>query len=141
MTTVIADLQYTIHAHIAELQTSLSKYMTFHQHQKKTKIIYQPAPGYNEEPPDINTYGTTLEMSEHFPWFGSHLSQKATMEAEIQHRYILYHHILQGLRNQVFNTHNLMEETKVVVYKAVIISMSSEDHEEIPPKLSQKDSL
>ena len=81
----------------------------------KTKIIYQPASGYNEGPPDIKTYGTTLEIVEHFPYLGSHLSQKATIEAEIQRRNILSHHILQGMCNQVFNTHNLMEETKVMV--------------------------
>ena len=77
-------------------------------------------------------------------------SQKATIEAEIQHRKTLYHHILHGLRNRV--THNLMEETKVMVYKAVCtitlqergvgyISMSSEVHQDIPPTLSKKDSL
>ena len=94
--------------------------------------------------------GTTLDIVEHFPYLGSHLSQKATIEAEIQHRNILYHHILPGLHNRV--THNLMEETKVMVYKAVCtitlqergvgyISMSSEDDKDIPPKLSQKDYL
>ena len=67
-----------------------------------------------------------------------------------QHRNILYHHILHGLRNRV--THNLMEDTKVMFYKAVCtitlhergvgyISMSSEDHKDCPPKLSQTDFL
>ena len=116
----------------------------------KTTIIYQPTPGNNEGPHDIKTYGTTLDIVEHFPYLGSHLSQKATIEAKIQHRNILYHHILHGLRNRV--THNLMEETKVMVNKAVCtitlqergvgyISMSFEDHQDIPPKLSKKDSL
>ena len=84
---------------------------------RKTNIIFQPAPGNNEGPHDIKTYGTTLDIVEHFPYLGSRLSQKATIEAEIQHRNILYHHILRGLRNRV--THNLMEETKVMFYKAV----------------------
>ena len=68
----------------------------------------------------------------------------------MQHHNILYHHILHGLRNQV--THNLMEETKVMFYKAVCtitlhergvgyISMPSEDHKDCPPKLSQTDFL
>ena len=68
--------------------------------------MYQPAPGNNEGPHDIKTYGTTLDIVEHFPYSGSHLSQKATIEADIQHRNSLYHHILHGLRNRV--THNLM---------------------------------
>ena len=97
---------------------------------RKTNIIYQRVPGNNEGPPAIKTHGTTLENVEHFPYLGNHVSQKASIESEIQCRNILHHHILQGMRNQVFNTHNLMEETKV---------MSSEDHEEIPPKLPQKD--
>ena len=84
---------------------------------RKTNIIYQSVPGTNEEPPDIKTYGTTLDIVEHFPYLGRHLSQKATIEAEIQHHNILYHHILHDLRNRV--THNFMEETKVMFYKAV----------------------
>ena len=94
MTTVITDLQYAgdcaFLAHIAEeFQTSLSMYMTFHQH-KKTKTIYQHVPSNNEEPHDIKTYGTTLEIVEHFPYLGSHLSQKASIVAEIHHRNISF---------------------------------------------------
>ena len=117
---------------------------------RKTNIIYQSAPGNNEGPHDIKTYETTLDIVEHFPYLGCHLSHKATIEAEIQHRTILYHRIFHGLRNRV--THNLMEETKVMIYKPVCtiilqergvdyISMSYENHRDIPPKLSQKDSL
>ena len=80
--------------------------MTFCQHQKNQ----------HQGPHDIKTYGTTLDIVECLPYLGSHLSQKVTIEAEIQHRNILYHHNLHGLRNRV--THNLMEETKVMFYKS-----------------------
>jgi len=49
-------------------------------------MTYQPTPGNIEGLLDIKISGTNLEAVEHFPYLGSHLSQKATIEAEIQHR-------------------------------------------------------
>ena len=89
-------LQYAddcaILAHTAEdLQTSIDLLTEAFQslglpiNIRKTKIIYQPSPGKIEGPPDIKISGTNLEAVEHFPYIGSHLSQKTTIEAEIQH--------------------------------------------------------
>ena len=67
--------------------TSLHKYikvLDFQSTQEK-----QPDPGNIEGPPDVQISGTILEVVEHFPYLGSHLSQKATIEAEIHHS-ILY---------------------------------------------------
>ena len=61
-------------------------------------------------------------MVEHFPHLGSHLSQKATIEAEIQHRICCASTSLGKLRHRVFDDLNLRKETKVMIYKTVCIT-------------------
>ena len=58
---------------------------------RQTKITHQPTPGINAEHHGIKVSGRILEVVEHFPYLGSHLSQKATIEVDIQ----LCQHILQ----------------------------------------------
>ena len=72
--------------------------------------------------PDIKIHGTTLEVVEHFPYLGSHLSQKATVEAEIQHRICCASTSLKNLRNRVFDNNVLRRDTKVMIYKAICIT-------------------
>ena len=96
MKIAIIDLQYAddcaIFAHSTEeLQTRLSLFAEAYQslglsiNFRKTKVIHQPTPGINAGPPEIKVSGGILEVVEHFPYLGIHLSQKATIEAEIQH--------------------------------------------------------
>ena len=80
--------------------------------------VYQGSSG----PPDIQISGTTLEVVEHFRYLGSHLSQKAIIEADIQHRICCANTSFRKLRNRVFDNHNLRKATKVVVYKAICIT-------------------
>ena len=72
------ELQYAddcaILSHTAgEHQTSLDRLTEAYQSLRlsakirKTKIIFQPAPGNIEGPPDMKISGTTLEVVEHFP--------------------------------------------------------------------------
>ena len=109
MKTAIIDLQYSddcaILAHsVEELQTSLDLFTGAYQslglsiNIRKTKVIHQPTPGINAGPPKIKVSGGILEVVEHFLYLGSHLSQKATLAAEIQHH--------------IFDDHNLRKETK-----------------------------
>ena len=118
MKTAVTDLQYAILAHSAEeLQTSLDlfteayKSLGFSINIRKIKVIHQPIPGINAGPPEIKVSGGILEVVENFLYVGSHLSQKATIEAEIQH-----------LRHRVFDEHNLRKETKVMVYSAACVT-------------------
>ena len=57
-----------------------------------------------------------------FPYVGSHLSQKAAFETEIQYRIWCTGTSSRKLRNRVFDNHNLRKKTKVMVYKAVCIT-------------------
>ena len=98
----------------------ISKYMTLHQYKKNQDHI--PTQSRVDGPPDIKISGTILEMVEHFPYLGNHLSQKVTIEAEIQHRKCCASTSFRKMWNRIFDNHNLRKYTKVVVYKAVCIT-------------------
>ena len=65
---------------------------------------------------------TILEVVEHFQYLRSHLSQQASIEANIQHRICCARTSFRKLRNRVYDNHNLREDTKVMAYKAVCIN-------------------
>ena len=126
MKTAVIDLQYgddcAFLSHSAEkLQTSLDLFTEAYQslglsiNVRKAKVIHQPTSDINAGPPEIKVSGEILEVGENFPCLGSHLSQKATIEAEIQHRICCASTSFRKLRHRVF------DETKVMVYKTVLI--------------------
>uniref|UniRef100_W5LW94 Reverse transcriptase domain-containing protein n=1 Tax=Lepisosteus oculatus TaxID=7918 RepID=W5LW94_LEPOC len=91
---------------------------------RKTKILFQDVPDQITEPSAITIAGEMVEVVDHFPYLGSHLSQKATIEEEVQHRisYASYASISFGkLRHRVFENCDLKMETRIKVYKAVCI--------------------
>ncbi|KAK4316553.1 hypothetical protein Pmani_012328 [Petrolisthes manimaculis] len=54
---------------------------------RKTQVLHQPCPNdANPQPPATVLQGQTLENVEHFCYLGSHLSSKADIDVEIQHR-------------------------------------------------------
>ncbi len=60
---------------------------------------------------------------EKIPYLGSHLSQKATFEADIQHRICCASTSFRKRRNQGFDNHNLRKDTKVMAYNAFCIDI------------------
>lgn len=52
---------------------------------KKTQILHQPPPNSNT-PPNISIDNTRLKNVDHFPYLGSLLSSKATIDEEVHHR-------------------------------------------------------
>ena len=52
---------------------------------KKTQILHQPPPN-SSTPPNISIDNTRLENVDHFPYLGSLLSSKATIDEEVHHR-------------------------------------------------------
>ena len=53
---------------------------------KKTKVMFQPAPGNQYHKPQIIVKGQTLQAVETFTYLGSTLSRTATIDAEINNR-------------------------------------------------------
>ena len=100
---------------------SISKYRTPHQ-RKKARSYTIPLQATLKGLLILQYLEQSLKIAvEHFPYFGSHLSQKATIEAEIQNRLCCVSTFFRKLRNRVFDNHNLRKGTKVTVYKAVCI--------------------
>ena len=87
----------------------------------KTKVLYQPAPGTNPEPPEIKVDGKVLEVVDKFPYLGSLLSQKVNVDAEIQHRIQAASAAFGKLWNRVFKDHDIRNTTKIGVYRAVVL--------------------
>ena len=89
---------------------------------KKTHVLYQPPPHVRvDNPPSIQLEGTLLENVNHFCYLGSHLSAKVDISDEIQHRLKCAGTAFGKLRTRVFDDRDIRNETKIMVYRAVII--------------------
>lgn len=130
---VIHDLQFAddccVAAHTAsDIQATLDlfneayKKLGLSLNIGKTKVLHQPAPRQPSNPSTIYVDGKPLEFVEHFPYLGSHLSQNATIDEEIQHRIHSASAAFFKLRQRVFENRDLRKSTKIMVYKAVVIT-------------------
>lgn len=110
--------------HLQEVMTAFEnayKALGLKLNAKKTQVLYQPKPGKNIVPPRIVAGGEPLCPVDDFVYLGSNLSSKADLGKEIERR-------LQGasiayskLRQRVFENPVLQVNTKLKVYKAVIV--------------------
>ena len=92
---------------------------------KKTEIVYQPPPYCNEsqkQPPTITVDGTPLKTSSHFCYLGSTISEKATLDDEIQLRMSKASQSFGNLQKRLWGSHNISLRTKIMVYRATIIT-------------------
>lgn len=129
----VRELQYaddnaTINQSIADLQQTANYYSEAYQrfgmqvNVNKTKILIQPTPG--EAAPDITITidGKPLEVVEHFPYLGSILSNDASCVKDLENRLNAAHTAYGRLSHRVFNNHSLSIKTKVMVFRAVVLS-------------------
>ena len=79
----------------------------------KTKVIFQPAQPLTATAPHID--GTTLENVDH-------LSKSANIDVEIQHRIRCACFSYGRLKDRVFSERGFRTATKILVYKAVILT-------------------
>nr|XP_014353800.1 PREDICTED: uncharacterized protein LOC106706837 [Latimeria chalumnae] len=128
----VIELQYAddavVYAHSeADLQVIINVFAEAYRKMglslniQKTKVLHQQAPNEQSPAPVIQIHGETLENVEHFPYLGSHLSQTADIDEEIQHRLKCASAAFGRLRKWVFEDHDIRSETKVMVYQAVMI--------------------
>ena len=89
---------------------------------KKNKVLAQPAPG--SPIPDFNIFmsDTPLEQVDHFPYLGSVLSSQCNSEKDVDTRICAAHVAFGRLYHRVFGNKNLKQQTKLMVYHAVVIS-------------------
>ena len=88
---------------------------------RKTEVLYQPVPGQSPIPPSLNVSGSTLKNVPSFPYLGSVLSVKADIDAEIVNRLRAASSAFGKLRDRVFESRGLSKDTKILVYKAVVL--------------------
>jgi len=89
---------------------------------RKTQVLYQPPPREGDPAlPSIKLNGVTLEHVTHFPYLGSHLSSSVDIDDEIQYRIRCAGTTFGRLRTRVFKNKDLRADTKLLVYKAVVI--------------------
>ena len=89
----------------------------------KTQVIFQPAPKDNiKVPPAIKIGEVTLKNVDSFPYLGSLISTNADIDADVKHRIQQAAAAFGKLRKRVFQDSDIRLETKIKVYKAIIIT-------------------
>ncbi|CAH1249934.1 Hypp8727 [Branchiostoma lanceolatum] len=89
----------------------------------KTKILAQGAPG--QPPPDTSNVCLRcqpLETVEAFPYLGSYLSNDCTAQKDIDNRIRAAHAAFGRLSKRVFLNHDLNLNTKIMVFRAIVLS-------------------
>jgi hypothetical protein len=89
---------------------------------KKTEVLFQPAPGKPYHAPTVTVRGQNLEAVEQFTYLGSTLSRAANIDAEINNRIAKASAAFGRLRENVWERRGLSIQTKLKVYRAVILT-------------------
>lgn len=88
---------------------------------KKTEVLHQPAPGAPYVAPCIKVNGQALVNVDKFTYLGSTLSQSANIDNEVSARLAKASAAFGRLTDKVWNRCGITIQTKLKVYKAVII--------------------
>ena len=89
---------------------------------QKSVVMHQPAPATCGTEPSISIDDATLKNVENFTYLGSCLSSDASLDKEIAIRLSKASNSFGRLRPRVWNERGLKEETKIAVYRAVVLS-------------------
>ena len=89
---------------------------------KKTEVLYQPAPGKQYSDPCITVNGQKLQAVENFTYLGSTLTRAANVDTEASNRIAKASSAFGRLRNNVWDRRGITLQTKLKVYKAVVIT-------------------
>ncbi|XP_062834399.1 uncharacterized protein LOC134298378 [Anolis carolinensis] len=131
-TTSVIELQYAednvVCAHSEEdLQATLNTFAEAYEklglslNIVKTKVLFQQAPANLSAKPGIQLNGVTLENVDNFRYLGSHLSTKVNIDTEIQHRLSSASASFFRMKQRVFDDRDIRRDTKVLVYKAIVL--------------------
>ncbi|KAI8498919.1 hypothetical protein Bbelb_233720 [Branchiostoma belcheri] len=89
---------------------------------KKTEVLYQPAPGKPHIPPQVLLDGTPLAEAETFTYLGSTVSNDNSMDSEIDARRRAASAAFGRLKDRLWNVKSIRLNTKLNVYRAVVLS-------------------
>nr|VZI35215.1 unnamed protein product [Spirometra erinaceieuropaei] len=93
---------------------------------QKTVVMHQPPPNSataHKAPSQINVNGTQLKVVENFPFLGSYLSRNTKIDDEVANTISKASQAFGRLQSTVWNRHGLQLNTKLKMYKAVILPM------------------
>jgi len=89
---------------------------------KKTEILHQPAPGKPYTKPSIQVKGCTLQDVDKFTYLGSTLARTATIDDEVTSRIAKASSAYGRLRSNVWERRGIRIDTKLAVYRAVVLT-------------------
>ena len=131
--TLVRDLLYADDAdlvsHTVEgLQSLMSSFDTTAEafglsiNQKKTVVMFQPAPGQPYVKPDIFVKGTALKVVDHFEYLGSTLHRTGSLDKEISSRIQKAAASFGNLEERVWKQRGISVVTKIAVYRAFVLT-------------------
>jgi len=88
---------------------------------KKTEVLHQPAPGKPYVEPNITINGQRLNTVNRFTYLGSTLSQNVTIDDEVNVRIARASYTFGRLYPNVWNRRGITTQTKLKVYRAVVL--------------------
>ena len=88
---------------------------------KKTEVMFQPASSKDYIEPTITVNGEALKVVDNFTYLGSTLSRDVRINDEVNHRIAKASAAFGNLRDKVWEREGLSTQTKLEVYKAVIL--------------------
>lgn len=89
---------------------------------KKTEVLHQPAPLEESQEPDININDYTLKNVNEFRYLGCTISNDAKLDKEIDNRLAKANSAFGRLRTRVWQNRNIKNTTKILLYRAVVLS-------------------
>ena len=88
---------------------------------KKTEVVHQPAPGKPYSEPTITVNGQKLHVVDKFTYLGSTLSRAVHIDDEVTVRTAKASVAFGRLRTNVWERNGIRLDTKLKVYKAVVL--------------------
>ena len=88
---------------------------------KKTEVVYQPAPGKPYKEPTITVKGQRLQVVDKFTYLGSTFSKVVHIDDEVNARITKASVSFGRLRGSVWDRKGIRLDTKLKVYKAVVL--------------------
>ena len=111
------DLQRTVN-HFAEATKAFGLTISL----KKTEVLFQKPPSGSYNPAQISIEGAPLNTVEHFTYLGSIILDDATVTRDVENRISKASRSFGRLKKRVWKNHSLRMSTKIMVYRAVVVT-------------------
>ena len=89
---------------------------------KKTEVVYQPAPGKPYKEPTITVKGQRLQVVDKFTYLGSTSSIVVHIDDEVNARIAKASAAFGRLRGSIWNQSGIRLDTKLKVFRSVVLS-------------------